>query len=153
MSYESQLLFYAACVAAMMVGAWASKDHIVQKLALLLLAVWVGSNLALAAVGYGREPMLVPTLDGAVAAFVGYVGFVNRSRLALVIFALFGVLGAVHVVSFVTHRTDDYYYYLAKNAIFLAQVLMVGGQGAWMAIRSRPVPRGERFRAHSLSSR
>ena len=150
MSAFAQLLFFAVTVSAMIISAWASKEPVAQKLALLLLAVWALSNVALAAVGYEREPVLVPTLDGVIAATVAYVGFVNRSRLALIIFALFGLLGCVHLAAFVTHRTESFYYYAAKNAIFLTQVFIVGGFGAWVAIRTGLRPRSQRLGAHSL---
>jgi hypothetical protein len=104
-------------------------------------------------VGYEREPYLVPTIDGVIAATVGYVGFTNRSRLAAGVFFLFALLGVLHVVAFIEGTTESYYYYAAKNGIFLAQVLTVGGSGAWMALRNGLASRGERLGAHSLSRR
>lgn len=153
MSAFAQLMFFAIAVSVMIVAAWASKDHVVQKMSLLMLAAWAFSNIALAAVGYEREPLLVPSIDAVVAATVAYVGFVNRSRLAIVIFTLFALLACVHVVAFATYTTESYFYYLAKNAIFLTQVFIVGGFGAWVAIRTRLHPRSQRASPHIVGSR
>lgn len=125
--YILQLTFWGVCVASTLLLAWGSGNAAMQKLALLLLAAWALSNLALAFLGYRGEPLVVPSLDAVIAILVAMVGFNNRSRAALTVFLLYAVLGVVHIAAFTTNSLSEYGYYIAKNGLFLAQLMVVGG--------------------------
>lgn len=126
---------YGLAVVATAALAWASGNHVVQKLALILLAAWATTNVAVAAFGFKGVPLCVPTLEALCAAVIAVVGYANRSRLALVVFGLYGAMLATHLVAYVTRTTGQYDYFAAINFLFILQLVSVGGCGAWLAIR------------------
>ncbi len=127
--HDAQIAFYALLVGTMAFLAWLSRDVVTQKLALIMVGIWAASNVALAAVGYNGEPLLVPTMDAVAAILTAVVGYRSKSRVATVVFGLFIVLGVVHVVAFAAHGTTSWYYYLLKNGVFMAQAVLIGGTG------------------------
>ncbi len=140
---------FGLAVATTLLLAWLLGDHVQQKLAILLLFAWASTNLAVNYLGFGRAPLVVPSLDALVAILVALVGYRNRSIVALVVFAGYAIVGVVHVVAFAAHETATYDYYETLNILFALQLMTVGASSAWTSLRTR-FPRGhQRSRSHS----
>lgn len=137
---------FGAGVGLTLLLSWWSRSHVMQKLALLLLAAWATSNVAVNLMGFDQAPMLIPSIDCAVALLVALVGFRNRSVIALAVFCLYVAVGLVHVVGFASYNQGTYTYYAILNVLFLLQLIIVGGSSARMAVRPRIYRRDKRLR-------
>lgn len=132
------IALYAAMVAIAALAAWSAPSPAIRWLAALLAADFTASNVALWVVGYAHEPLLVPSIDAVVAIGVAIAGLKYRSlNIAGSVFMLFGALGVVHVMAIGAGLSQSYTYYALKNAIFLAQVSIIGGAGVAAYFRSR----------------
>lgn len=128
---------YGVCVSAALVIVLVSGSHVLQKIGLLLMIDWAASNLAVACLGFHRAPLMVPSLDAAICLGVALIGHKHRSNTALAIVCLYAIVGVVHVTALVLRMQETYTYYATLNLLFLAQLLILGGSGAWLAIRNR----------------
>lgn len=138
---------YGVAVIVCAALAWASGSHVVQKFALVLLAAWASSNVAVAALGFKGVPLCAPTIEALCAAVIAVVGYANRSRLALVVFGLYGAMLGTHLIAYVTETTDRRLYFVFINFLFILQLVSVGGCGAWLAIRFWGIAGRERLGA------
>ena len=139
---------YGLIVGAVLLIGLLSRDHVHQKLAGLLLFAWASTNAADAMLGFEKSPLIVPSLDALTALFVALVGYANRSRQALVVFVIYAIVGVVHIGAFASHATTNYWYYAIRNVLFLAQLLIVGGSGAWLAVHHWVNRRRQRLRPY-----
>lgn len=130
-------VFYGAWTLIACAIAWGSRDHVIQKLSLVLLAAWALSNLAYAALGKASVPVCDPTIEALCAGLAAGIGYANRNRPALAVFVLYGAMLTIHAGFIIAHRPLSGAYIPMVNAVFMAQLLVVGGCGAWLAIRSR----------------
>lgn len=126
----------------------ASRSHVFQKIALLLLGAWATTNIAVELLGFVKAPLIVPSLDAVFAILVAAVGYANRSRIALFVFLLYALVGCEHVVAFVLRVQSTYWYYATLDVLFLAQLLIVGAASGWMALRHRTDRSYQRLRPH-----
>lgn len=135
-------MLYGTAVAAVLLLAALSRSIVLQKLALILLASWMLTNLAFAAMGVNAFPAAYPTIEAGMAAIVATIGLANRSHIALAVFCLYGLMIVTHVVAIGGGFTQLYAYKAMINVSFIGQLLVVGGPSAWMAILhlSGPVP-------------
>lgn len=127
---------FAALVALMLLCVWLSKDHVHQKLGLLLLAAWAVSNVTVEYSGFEHAALVIPTLDAAIAILVAVLGYTHRSRTALIVFLLYVIVGAVHLGAFILRAQVTNLYYTVTGTLFLAQLAAVGASGAWLAVRA-----------------
>jgi hypothetical protein len=128
---------YGLAVAAMLACVWLSRSPVLQKTGLLLMYAWALSNLAVDWLGFERAPLLVPSLDAIIAILIAITGYRSRSRLSLVVFGIYAIIGSIHVWALLTQMQETYTYYATLNLLFLSQLLILGGSGAWLALRSR----------------
>ncbi len=135
---------FGLIVAGSLLLAMLSNSHVLQKVGLLLLFAWAASNVAVDWLGFQRAPLLVPTIDAAVCLGIAGVGFKNRSNVSLAIVCLYVIVGVVHVMALALRMQETYTYYATLNLLFLAQLLILGGSGAWVAIRNRAAGRDQR---------
>lgn len=139
---------FGLLVVAVLICVRLSRDHVHQKLGLLLLLAWAASNVAVNLGGFERAWLIIPTLDGAIALLTAWLGYANRSRIALVVFALYFAVSLVHVGAIILDAQVTFTYYTVAGVLFLAQLLAVGVSGARLALRARLDPRRQRFRPH-----
>lgn len=139
---------FGIAVCVMLLIVWVSCDHVRQKLGLLLLFAWASTNLAVNTLGFERAPLLVPSMDAAIAIFVAMLGYTNRSRVAAVIFGIYVVVGATHVAAFVFHAQGTYNYYATLNVAFASQLIILGASSARLAFHRWTVRSRERLRPH-----
>ena len=144
--------FYIIAVGAMLLCVWWSGYHVLQKLGLLLLLAWATTNVVVATYGFERAPLYIATIHAGIACGIAWVGATNKSVTALVVFGLYALMAVVDIVALGTHEEATYGYYATLNIIFLAQLLFVGGNGAWLAARYSVHPRYQR-RSHHLLRR
>jgi len=116
--------------------AWASGDHVRQKLGLLLQGVWATTAIAVTYMGFERAPALFPYVHTVAFLIVAWLGFRNRSYVALVVFVIYGSLAVTDLVAIILREQGTYTYYATVNVLFVAQLLTVGGSSAWLAIRN-----------------
>ena len=141
-------IIYGAAVACTLYLALISHSSVLQKVGLALLFAWSASNVVVSLQGFERAPLMIPTIDGFAAILIAMVGYRHRSNVALVVFGIYAIVSIVHVGAFVLRMQATYTYYLTLNLLFLSQLLLLGGSGAWLAVRHR-VPRGhQRLRPH-----
>lgn len=119
--------FFGASVVLTMVLAWASRDHVLIKLAAVLMGGCALSNLAVHLAGFDRAPMAIPSVEVVMSFIVCRIGWFNRSRVGLAVFVLYGLGIATWVGAIVTHTEGRYLTYFASNVIFGAKLLVVGG--------------------------
>jgi hypothetical protein len=148
MVMENIGLVYGILVGLVMLLALGSHEHVHQKLSILFLGAWMTTNLAVDLMGFSHAPLLIPSIDAVVAIMVAAIGYANRSTIALAVFLLYVIVSGVHVGAFILHVQETYAYYATLNTIFLAQLLVVGGSSAWLAIRRRPDRRRQRVRPY-----
>lgn len=139
---------FGLAVGCVLLLAWASGSHVLQKLALLLLMAWAGTNLAVAFLGFERAPLVIPSIDAVIAVLVATTGYHAKSKAALFVFRLYAVVGLIHIGAYVLHMLVTNTYYAALNSVFLVQLLIVGATSAWVAVHHRFDLGGERFRHH-----
>lgn len=123
-------MIFGALLAGGLLLAWLSKDQVAQKLALLMMASWSISNLAVAMLGFTDAPLIIASADAVIATIVVMLGRATRNYTALLVFLFFGIEGCTHFVGFLTNTTNGYRYYNVLNEIFVAQVLVIGGSAA-----------------------
>lgn len=128
-------MFYGALTLCTLLIAWASGEHVPQKLGLLMLASWASSNVAAAAFGYDGANYVTPALDAIMGVVVATMGIKNRSYAALLVLIILFLQVGVHIVGFLTRDHGTYTLYLVLNLLFLAQLATVGGVSAPFAIR------------------
>lgn len=149
MLYSTIIPFgYGVVVAAALLIGWLSRDHVHQKLGLILMFAWAATNVITAIVGFDGAWLVIPSLDGAMALLTAILGYANRSRIALIVFALYAAVGAIHVGAIILHAQLSNSYYTVTGVLFLSQLLAVGWSGARMALRARLAPRHQRLRHH-----
>jgi hypothetical protein len=139
---------YFLGVAAMLLAVHFSGSPTVQKLGLVLLAAYVGSNIAVGLFGFARAPLVLPSLHAVLALVVAVVGIRARSRIAANVFALYALMVGAEVGLFTIRAQGGYRYFATLNGIFAVQLLLVGGSGAWLAVRRWAASGGERPRPH-----
>ena len=136
------LMFYGGLTVIMLLLAWASGQHVPQKLALLMLASWSTSNLAVSLLGFDGASYVTPAIDAALAVPTAALALNNRSWGAFWTLIMFLLQIAAHGVAFMANGQASYLLYLSLNLLFLAQVVMIGGISATLAVRRfAPVPR------------
>lgn len=130
--------FYGIVTLLVCLLAWAGGDHVHQKLSMLLLAAWSAGNIAVQWQGFERAPLLIPSLDAAVAIMVAVVGQRNRSEVGLAVFVLFLLTGLAWVVFFSNHTQSTYTCFATMNLLHLTRAAVIGGAGvARVALRYR----------------
>lgn len=140
-------VFYGVISLAVVGIAWLSDDHAIQKIGMLLLFAWATTNVAVEFLGFQEAPILIPSIDAMVAILTAIIGYRTKSRVALVVFLLYVSVALIHVGAYMLRKEGVYTYYAILNLFFLAQLITVGGAGAWMALSRRSFVRGERARA------
>lgn len=110
--------------------AWASQASHIQKKALVLIATWAASNVAVTTFGFERAMYVQPQIDALAAIAVASVGAPIKSRAALAVTVLFVVDELVHGAAALTTIWGGYFHYATLNIIFALQALIVGGSGA-----------------------
>lgn len=145
-------LFYGIWTICAVGLAWLSGKHVWFKVAMLLFLAWVCCNVAVKAQGLPNAPLLIPAIDAFIGVSVGSLALANRDRIAAVVFALFVVDEIIHVAAFLTHWQGAYTYYLALNAVFIAQIAVVGGASAWTCLADGSYSRVLRSYARSPDS-
>lgn len=105
------------------------------KCALLLLANWGVSNLAVDILGFQRAPLVIAPADAVTAILIAGVAIRHHCRVGEVIFCLFVAGGIVHVAGFMTDTAGTWLSYAALNIIYLLSVLTVGGFSARPGLR------------------
>lgn len=139
---------FGLAVCATLLLSWASDNHVSQKLGLLLLFAWAGSNLAVNMMGFNRAPLVIPSLDALVAILVAVVGYAHKSKLALAIFVIYALVGAVHVTALIMRAEMTYNYYAILNGAFALQLSILGASGAWHSLSRWTAWGGERLRPY-----
>lgn len=130
-------IFYGLCVGSALVLALCSRRHDLIKLALILVAGWALCNVSVEIHGASRAPMLIPTVDAILALLTAGLVALDHSKPAAGVFALFVIIEIVHVSAFGNHVAGTHTYFLWLNLLFLAQVVVVGGWGAWILVADR----------------
>lgn len=131
---ELVTMLYGAGVAAVLLFAAASRIIVFQKLALILLAAWMLTNVAFEIVGPTAYPLIYPTIEAGLGVVVAAIGIANRSRIALGVFLLYGLMIVTHIVAIAGGFTASYTYKAMINVDFIGQLLVVGGPSASMAL-------------------
>lgn len=126
---------FGLLVAAVLLAAMVSDDHVRQKLSLVMLGAWGTSNLAVASLGFQHAMLVIPYLDLAAAIVVAVTGYTSRSASALVVFLIYGAALFTHVAMFTLHEQGTFTHYTLTGYMFLAQLLTVGASSAWLAVR------------------
>lgn len=131
------------------VAAWASRDQVAERLALVMFGSWAGCNLAVVVFGFDQAPVVIPLIDGIAGVCAGMVAVWKRSRLAGAIFGLFVAEGVWHVASYLLGpifpaiAPGSFMHYRGANVVFILQTVALGGGGGWMAfdrwLHHRPV--------------
>lgn len=143
-------MIYGLLVALVVGLAWLSHDHVIQKIALLLLLAWASTNVVVNFLGFSEAPLVNPSIDAVIAICVASVGYNTRSRLALVVFLLYVVVGAAWAVAWIGHEQDSRLLYDVLGVLFLSQLFAVGGVGGRLALRHWFASRRPRFRPYPL---
>lgn len=138
---------FGVIVAGTLLMSWASRDHVLQKVSLLLMCAWAASNFVVQYFGFQSAPLIVPSIDAVIAVLIAATGYRSRSSTALAVFLLYAVVGVVHVGAFILRMQATYTYYTVLGVLFLAQLLTVDGAGAWLVFRAWSTGRGERLGA------
>lgn len=125
---------YGFATLLVLIAVWASGEHVLQKLGLLLLVSWASSNVAQAVLGFDGAPYVTPAIDAVLATVVAMLGIKNRSYIALAVVVIFFIQAGVHIVGFATNGNTSYAYYLSLNLLFLGQLAVVGGAGVARAM-------------------
>lgn len=141
---------YGILVALVVGLTWLGRDHVTQKLGILLLTAWASTNIVVNYMGFEQAPLLNPSIDAVIAILVAALGYTHRSRLALVVFLLYVVVGATHVIAWANHDQETRAYYDVLGILFLAQLFAVGGVGGRLALVHWFASRDPRFRPHPL---
>ncbi len=141
---------YGMLVALVIGLSWLGREHVGQKLALLLLIAWASTNLVVNYFGFAQAALINPSIDAIVAIFVASVGYTTRSRLALVVFLLYVVVGAAWVIAWLLHMQVSRPLYDVLGVLFLGQLFAVGGVGGRLALRHWLASRRPRFRPYPL---
>lgn len=128
---EHAAAFYGLAALVALGLAALSKQHVIVKFALILLFDWVAYNLLVEMNGFARAPLLIPTFDAAVGIWLGGLAWANASRVGGAVFGLFVVVCACWFAAIWSHAEASYLCYLVANLIFLSQIAIVGGAGAW----------------------
>lgn len=118
------LAFAAGCF------AWGSRQPTLQKLALILIATWAASNVAVTTFGFARAMYIQPQIDALAAVAVAGIGATSRSRAALAVVLLFVADELVHGFAAFTTFWGGHFHYATLNVIFALQTMIVGGVGA-----------------------
>lgn len=127
-------IFYGLCVFTALGLALLARRTELIKLGLILVSAWVSCNLAVAAHGFSRATMLIPTIDAILALLAAWMVAIERSKPAGIVFALFVMVEIVHVAAFQTHTQGGFAYFLTLNVLFFCQVVVVGGWSAWALV-------------------
>lgn len=138
-----QTFYGLLAVAGVGLALW-SNNPVLTKLALLLEACWLVSALTDDAFNLHRAAMIIPAADGVLAILVAMIGRAARSKVALAIFGLFVLQGVVHVIAIMNHLEATREYIETSNAVFAAQVLIVGGFGCVQGLDHRAMRRRRR---------
>lgn len=139
---------FGIAVTAMLILVLVSDDHALQKVGLLLMTAWAVSNFVVNYMGFPRAPLFVPSLDAAITILIAMIGYRARSNVSLAVVCIYAIVGMVHVLALILRMQETYTYYAVLNVLFATQLLIVGGSGAWLAIRSCIPASGERARPH-----
>lgn len=124
------------CVLALVVLglAWASREDIKLKLALVLGAAWVSENFLHDRLGRD-SPVWIAVADLGLLACVGFVGYVARSWCAFLVAALFSIdQGVIWSVQW-SHTPPTGTFYAALNVLYLGQLLVVGVGSGLVVVR------------------
>lgn len=133
-------LSYGAVTLAALVLSILSKRPLLERLGWLMMAAWVLCNLVTIFVGFTRAPLLIPMIDTMLALCVPMIA--GRSSVGAVVFGLFVAVAIVHVDAFLTHTQGTPPYYITLNALFLLQVVAVGGVSGLACLADRRAPIG-----------
>lgn len=125
---------YGFATLLVLLAVWASGQHVLQKLGLILLVSWASSNVAQAVLGFEGAPYVTPAIDAILAIIVAALGIKNHSYAAFGVVAIFFLQAGVHIVGFATNGNTSFTYYLALNLLFLGQLAVVGGAGVARAM-------------------
>lgn len=139
---------FGLAVCAMLLLVWVSDDHVRQKLGLLLLFAWTGSNLTVNMMGFTHAPLVIPSLDAMVAVLVALIGYAHKSKLALAIFVIYAFVGTVHITALIMRAEMTYNYYAILNGAFALQLSILGASSAWHSLSRWTAWGGERLRPH-----
>ena len=119
--------------------------------AVALVLSWSASNIIVIGDGFAKAPLLLPMLDAILGVCVGIVALLYMNRVAAVVFGLFVLVGALHVYAYLQVMQGSYIYYTARNLLFLAQVLTVGGSAGYALVAHWARWRALRDGGHSYS--
>ncbi len=132
-------MYLVLAVLSLGCAVW-GKDWLLIFLACVMLASWSVSNMAVAALGFSRAPLLIPETDAALGVIVWFMARPSHRLAPALVFALFVVEQMVHVTFLHIHAATSLQYIVALNLVFAAQCLVVGVAG----VRQRYVDRHAR---------
>lgn len=125
---------YGISVLIVLALAWASGEHVKQKLGLVLLMTWTISNCAVFALGFHDAPGPISVANGLLAFITMLLGYKNRSVSALLVVALYVIGEGLSFSAIARNLTDTYTFWLLRNLIFTAQMIVVGGSSGVAAL-------------------
>lgn len=117
-------------------AVWSTNRALVAG-ASIMLTSWAISNAAVIFFGFDGSPLIIPAADGILAIVAAYVAVQTRNRALMVVFALFVLEAATHVAFLLFHQGATISYAIALNAVYSAQVLVVGASGVREAMAYR----------------
>ncbi len=136
------ILLYASVMAIVLLIAWQSGNHVIQKLSLLMLLAWVGANVFVECLGKPNAAYVLPVYDAIMAVLVAVLGYKNKSNPCLAVVLLFALEETIDVFSFSEHLDGTHLHYALLNGIFVLRMAVVGGVGlvdvARRALDQRP---------------
>jgi uncharacterized membrane protein len=143
---------FLLAVLAMLMAVRSSRDHVLQKVGIVLLGAWVGTNLAVSYFGFANAPIVIPMIHFICGAAVATSSYKRRTFAFELILLLYGLMVVFDLVSFPLRIEGTWTYYAVDNVIFGVQLLVAGATGAWMAIRNRPPARSQRSSPYGARS-
>ena len=120
-------VLYGMLLAVVLMLTWGSRNHVIQKLGFLMAVSWALSNLCVVWLGFATAPVLVPSINAAVAVVIGALGFRNRNYTCLAIFFLFALELAITALAFAERYNGQFIHYAALNVVFVLRMFVVGG--------------------------
>lgn len=137
-------------VATVLLLAWLSANSVTQKLSLLMLLSWVGSNALIVLLGFERQPIVNGAFTGVVGILVALLGIKHTSKVCLAVVSLFILEEAVDIAAFLYQFDGKRLQYVLLNGVFILRMMTVGG-AACVGLAHRFDWRGVRLR-HGLHS-
>lgn len=128
-------VLYGMLLAVVLMLTWGARNHVTQKLGFLMALSWALSNAAVAWLGFAEAPVIVPSINAAIAIVIGALGFANRSQTCLAVFGLFALELAITVWAYAAGYNGQFIHYAALNVVFILRMFVVGGSAVHDMVR------------------